>query len=121
MRMTQIIGLSPQANAFLNENQKWIEINCSCPHCISKHVKHPIFESYQDASTAGMFDDGPALHKYQLKDDTWVYEYIQASPWSSGPCIFIALATVPALNPFHVPAGNEIKETLWSEEEINNA
>ena len=38
-----------------------------------------------------MFNDGPMLMKYQLKDDSWVYEELQDTIWSSGPCIFTKL------------------------------
>jgi hypothetical protein len=118
MRCTQIIGLSPQAHKFLEENQKKVLIKCSCPDCETYHIPMIIKEKYADASSQGMFDDGPSLFKYQLKDDTWIYEYVQACPWSSGPMIFTALAWEPVKNPYHIP-DKIIQETLWSEQEIN--
>lgn len=55
-----------------------------------------------------MFDDGPMLYRYFMKDgSTWVEE-IQCIPWSSGPCIFTKLVQE-----------NGDKEIKWSQEEID--
>ena len=114
MRCTQIIGINEKADKFLEENIKIDYQYCGCPDCKTKHVKAPVELDHIDKKEFGMFDDGPILRKYQLVDDSWVYEFIQADPWSSGPCIFLALS--------RDPEGNDpINETLWDEEEIKNA
>lgn len=60
----------------------------------------------------GMFGDQYALNKYTLPDGTVYYEGVQAEPWSSGPVFFLALKD---------EKGNWVPESLWSEEEIENA
>ncbi|MEK9180319.1 MAG: hypothetical protein AAB897_02815 [Patescibacteria group bacterium] len=40
------------------------------------------------------------------------YEEVQAEPWSSGPVFFLALQDED---------GNWVAETLWPEEDIENA
>lgn len=93
MRMTQVIGLSPSAIQFLEEFG----------------AVQLVREVYADASYAGMFDDGPELYAYPLKEGGMVYEQIQATPWSSGPCIFLNLM-------------NEDKKDIafWTDEEMNS-
>lgn len=112
MRCTQTIGLSSAAQVYLVAKTATETVTCGCPNCTIPHKKQQISEAYASAASYGMFDDGPELYKYQLKDGTWVYEYVQACPWSSGPCIFLALRD---------EAGNPILESLWSEDEITNA
>lgn len=64
-------------------------------------------------TVTGMFDeDVHRLQRYFLKGGSYIDEYVQAEPWSSGPVIFLALMDCN---------GNPIQETLWSEDEINNA
>jgi len=109
MRETQIFGLSDIAREFLEENVK--HVPCSpCPHCGKMMSTRMDMEQYEDARHVGMFDDGPMLHKYTLKDNSTVKEIVQASPWSSGPCIFLCLES---------KRGKRIGE--WLEEEINKA
>lgn len=109
IRKTQIIGLKKEAGDFIKNNVKTIKKCCSCPNCTTPHIETLVMEKYDDASECGMFDDGPNLHKYQLKDNTWIYEVVQDSPWSSGPCIFLSLKH---------ENGEIIEESLWSDEEI---
>ena len=109
MRCTQIIGLSEEAQKFLNENGKAIA-TVTCPDC-GKVIQTGLSQNvYGSARDEGMFDDGPDLYAYILKDESIVKEVVQASPWSSGPCIFLCLQ-------------DEDKNLIckWSEEEINNA
>lgn len=60
----------------------------------------------------GMFDDRYELTEYTLPDGRVYSEYVQAEPWSSGPVFFLALKD---------ENGNWIPESMWSEEEIENA
>lgn len=85
MRCTQYVGLPKDALKFLNENQK-IE---KCPCC--GHTTYLGERTWKDASACGMFDDGPKLNEFELKDGSIVREEIQAVPWSSGPVIFTML------------------------------
>lgn len=49
------------------------------------------------------------LHKHTLPDGRVLREEVQANPWSSGPCYFVALKD---------EAGNWVPESLWTDEEI---
>lgn len=104
MRCTQLIGLTKKALEFLRDNEKIVKIKCSCPHCTTEHLESTICEDHEDASSYGMFDDGPMLNKYQLKDDSWAYEYVQEVIWSSGPMIYLSIQDHPELD--------------WSQEEL---
>jgi len=58
-----------------------------------------------------------SLSEFIIKDDKgeiieYAVESVQAEIWSSGPCYFIALKD---------QKGNWIKETLWSQKELDNA
>lgn len=110
MRCTQEYGLPEEATKFLDENVCKVPSLC-CPKC-----NHAIYETldcwdYEDASHLGMFDDGPKLQRYRLKNFAIVEEFVQAVPWSSGPCIFLGLR--------YENDGDILFQ--WSEEEINNA
>ena len=90
IRETQIFGLTEEAHKFLEENCKRTERK-ECPTCHNVTGGQRIEEQYADESDLGMFDDGPKLDRYQLKDGRTAKEVVQASPWSSGPCIFLCL------------------------------
>lgn len=109
MRQTQLRGLTNEALNFLNENCMRVPIKF-CPHCNEVLEIGQKCEVYFDASQTGMFDDGPNLYKYYLKDGSVVKEVIQAVPWSSGPCIFMCLEDEKGARIFE-----------WPESEIDNA
>lgn len=106
MRCTQLIGLSPAATNYLQENGIIIK-GKSCPTCGHTSFDDYDCKVYGEAHASGMFDDGPDLREYKLKDGSTVKEIVQATPWSSGPCIFLCLAK----------DGKRIGE--WTEEEID--
>lgn len=108
MRCTQIIGLTKEAEDFLEKSVKKIP-DPVCPECGNvlgfKYSRRPYF----DARDEGMFGDGPMLFEYDLNDGRVAKEVIQAVPWSSGPCIFMCLEV----------DGERMFE--WSQEEIDQA
>lgn len=53
------------------------------------------------------------LHRYTMADGKVYEEYIQAEPWSSGPVYHIALKDAKT--------GKPVRQSLWTDEEINNA
>ena len=128
MRCTQIFGLSQKAKNFLNKHAERIPLE-TCPTCRSQKISrgflvamklegvHLVGNDYiqevydrETGVNAGMFEDGPELLRYKLKTGKWVKEIVQASPWSSGPCIFLCLEDED---------GHRIGE--WSKKEIDNA
>lgn len=60
----------------------------------------------------GMFDNEYTLTRYVFPDGRVLTEAVQADPWSSGPCFFLALKD---------ETGAWVKESLWTEEEIERA
>ncbi|MGH9552691.1 MAG: hypothetical protein ACRD3W_25150, partial [Terriglobales bacterium] len=50
------------------------------------------------------------LHRYTLVDGTVYEEYVQATPWSSGPCYFIALKDAQ---------GKSVSASLWSKKQLS--
>ena len=106
MRMYQEIGLTPEAEEWLEENCEKIPSSI-CPHCgeVLSYKKLIIEESSEEA----FYEDGPTLHSYKLtKNRGIVKEIIQAMPWSSGPCAFFCL---------QLENGEKLFE--WPEEQIN--
>jgi len=108
MRCTQLMGLSSKAEEFLKEHCN-IVVTQECPRCHHPLSEGRECEAYESAAHVGMFDDGPELQEYQLRDGRKAREVVQAAPWSSGPCIFLCLEV----------DGERIGE--WPQEEIDNA
>lgn len=91
MRMTQIYGLTKEAEKFLKENVEMIPdlICANCKEVVSYKENKKI---YANAKDAGMFNDGPNLWEYMLKDGSIVREKLNKyAPWSSGPNLFVDL------------------------------
>ena len=90
IRSTQIFGLTEEAERFLKDNVAR-EDTSKCPTC--GHVKDGEMKShmYKDASSTGMFGDGPHLTEYTMRDGSTIREIIQDIHYSSGPCIFLCL------------------------------
>jgi len=106
-RSTQVIGLKDEAVAFLKDNCEMIL--SLCPVC--KRTGYPIQDRERYSQFPGMFGEIYPLYKYRLKKQSFLYEYVQVDPWSSGPCIFLALSTKPD--------GKDKQKFEWSEEEIH--
>jgi hypothetical protein len=108
MRCDQLRGLSSAADMFLDANiiQPRSE---PCPHC-----HHSYSAALKVCGTFyGMFDNEYLLYEHQLKSGQVAKEFVQAAPWSSGPCFFIGLQV-------YNPDGTCAQEFLWAEEEIDN-
>ena len=106
IRMTQDMGLHETADDFLQKNCSTTPI-VECPLCKNRTGGGRVAERYESAEHLGMFDDGPNLYEYTLKDGSKVKEVVQACPWSSGPMIYLCLED---------EHGN--KMFPWPEEEI---
>lgn len=65
---------------------------------------------YDTDTLHSMFDEETPLMQYTMRDGRVYKEVIQCAPWSSGPCIFLCLADGD---------GNIIKESEWTDEEID--
>jgi hypothetical protein len=107
MRCTQFIGLNERASKFLKKNatERPAIVCKKCGEVVSKEMDRSVYDH-----AFGMFDEKIPLHSYKLKDGRTVKEYVQADPWSSGPCIFTALKDAKTKK--------AIKGTLWKVAEI---
>lgn len=111
MRCDQPMGLSCGAEAYLAKNAIHNQHELFINGKIDKEWTEPKKEQI-DRVYYGMFGTEYPLHRYQKKDRSFIYEYVQSDPWSSGPVIFLALRDRD---------GKPIKESLWDQEEIDNA
>lgn len=107
MRCTQVVGLSEKALAFLAQSALCDEPCVTCGRGGGMRSK-----SYKDASSSGMFDDGPMLMEYECEEGIVAREEVQCAPWASGPCIFLSLECFR----------NEISigKFEWTDEQIEN-
>lgn len=110
-RTTHFMGLYEGAQTFLaaqclhNPTQE-------CP-CCGNLSGGDLLSSANDIPVEGMFGETVhILRTYYMTDDKPVEEYVQATPWSSGPCIFLALRDADTKKP--------IEETLWPQEMLDN-
>jgi hypothetical protein len=71
-----------------------------------------VLQENSGKSYTGMFDNKYWLSRYTLPTGEVYEEFVQASPWSSGPVFFLALKDAD---------GNEVEGSLWSDEDIDNA
>jgi len=118
IREDQHIGLNDRGLDFLRQNAEHDHFETfkngekiserHAPRVVDgKYRVNRMFDYMQDYDCAP--NNRPNIPGYLLKDGTKVYEREQACPWSSGPCHFTALADED---------GEWIKETLWTEKEI---
>ena len=108
MRCDQMVGRTAAADAFL-EAKQIVNVNVcpTCGHRTDLSKKPEVIGRFY-----GMFDQEYPLHRFQLQDDCYAEEYLQAEPWSSGPMFFIGLRVYDA--------GNRLIQTFeWTEEEID--
>lgn len=102
MRTDQHVGLPPAARLFLvAHEQKAVD----CPHC-HRPMPHelPVIGKYE-----GM-DEYP-LFRHPLNDGGHADEFLQASPWSSGPLLFLGLL-------LYKPNGDFEGSIEWTEDGI---
>lgn len=104
MRCDQLMGLPQIAIDFLAENEIPLEI-CKCCHR-PLPLKTRLVGYFE-----GMFDTKYPLNQHQLKDGRVANEYLQTSPWSSGPCLFLGLQILDS-------QGNVVDDLQWTENEI---
>jgi len=84
MRCDQFMGLTPEAIDFLRENEVPENKCACCNHAFPRALE-------KIGSFFGMFGDEYSLFRHILKDGRIANEYLQAAPWSSGPCFFLGL------------------------------
>ena len=84
IRMDQFVGLPSEAEAFLAEHEVPLKI---CPEC-----KRPLPRNLQVIGCYwGMFDQEYPLHRHVLSGGRFADEFLQETPWDSGPMFFLGL------------------------------
>ena len=115
MRTDQMVGLNDRALSFLNKGEK------KYTDYVHREYEDGTLKEFtqlgtEDNTKCEVFQEFEGawnkmeLNKYIFPDGTEYFEYIQAEPWSSGPCYFLALKD---------RNGNIVQESLWTEEEIS--
>lgn len=116
MRCDQFIGLNPWATRFVGKKQSVHEIGVRImPNGKRKRFnrwfRQPIARRTKIGHVKGAFNDiACVLNRYVFPDGRIYDEFVQAAPWSSGPCYFLALKD---------KHGRKIKESLWTEKELS--
>lgn len=100
IRMDQFEGLCAEAKVFLKENEVPEKICECCKRPFPRDLE--IIGHYQ-----GMSGDEYPLYRHRLKNGNCADEFLQATPWSSGPMFFLGLRLPVSLFEFK-----------WSEIEI---
>ncbi len=112
-RSTSVMGLHERAESFLEGHRQFLykeTITKKYPdgNIVTKtEDKHDIPRTQYDIFD-GMCGEEYPLFEYTLKDGSKAQEYVQADPWASGPCIFLALRS----------ENGPIESTLWTDKEI---
>jgi hypothetical protein len=115
MRMDQYIGLNPWATRKVNRKIKVHEVGTrSFPggkvRSFDRWVRMPLARREVIGTIEGAYKDVAAnLHRYTLPHGEVYEEFVQATPWSGGPCYHIALRD---------RTGKVVANSLWSEEEL---
>lgn len=115
MRCDQHMGLNAWATEFLEAKAvKLVKVEriTTVEGQLVSETEYPIPNRKPCGEYEGMFGNPYTLWEYQTSTLGIVREYVQAAPWSSGPCHFLALKDVE---------GNPISDSLWSQEDIDNA
>jgi hypothetical protein len=118
MRSDQWFGLNPWATRKVRRTVKVREVGVRVfrrgrVERFDRKVSVPVAKMEQIGTVAGAWTDVVGhLYRYTLPHGEVYEEFIQAEPWSSGPCYFIALKD---------REGNVVPHSMWADEEIDNA
>ena len=120
MRCDQVIGLNERATPFTTGERVldcyMISVTEHLDGTKGEPVRSEVFRSTclsipSGNKFSGMYESSYDLEKYIHDDGREYTEFVQAEPWASGPCFFLALKDKD---------GNVVKETLWTDEEIRD-
>lgn len=117
-RSDQLIGLNQWASELVQQTRTIVEegtryeLDGKPLDQFRREIQVPVAKVEVCGKYCGMFEDEYSLHRYTMPDGKVYQEYVQAQPWSSGPCFFLALEDED---------GKGVPESFWSEEDINNA
>jgi hypothetical protein len=118
MRMDQYIGLNKWAQERVSQSQVVREVGVR----ILSNGKVEQFDRTGPVALVvkevighlpGVWKEHVAdLHRYTMPNGSVFEEFVQAEPWSGGPCYHIALKN---------KKGAVVRQSLWTDEELGNA
>ena len=119
IRMTQVIGLNERGQVLIEGQEVFLYTLIGRKIFADGH-EESYKEDFRDSNVKvqrcgefeGMFGDPYDLQSYTLPDGQVYAEAVQAQPWSSGPCVFLALKGSD---------GQWIEESLWTDAEIEES
>ena len=115
MRCDQYIGLNEWAAKLVSRKEKVREHGVQIfadgrKKQFTRWRRMPLVRKEDAGIIRGAYKEEVAkLKRYKLPTGETYTEYVQAAPWSGGPCYFIALKDAN---------GKPVPESLWSDEEI---
>jgi len=117
MRTDQIYGLNTWARSLVLATQVVSEIGVrkysdDTIEPFIREVKVPVAAITKIGEIESAFAEGMViadLSRYELPDGRIFDEYIQAAPWSGGPCYYLALKD---------GFGNPVPESLWTKKQM---
>lgn len=115
MRCEQYIGLNDWAQNYVCATVKAREIGVrllpdGSTETFDREVSVPVARRETVGAIAGAYGQDMPLTRYTMPNGRVFTEYVQAAPWSSGPCYFIALRN---------ERGNVVTQSLWRQEDID--
>jgi hypothetical protein len=120
MRCWQYIGFNEAAKKILAETKTVGDKEITCRYIDDRgittwkeQIKESAYTKERYAVEQPWYDSENELYRYKFDDGRILEDYVQAEPWSSGPCTFMALRDAVSKEP--------LTETLWSEEDIQKA
>lgn len=118
MRTDQYMGLSPRAQAELSKFCEEADVHTVIRFRDGRMQEHhsvqtvPSYQVETIGSIEGAWNDHVAnLNRYSFPDGRVWEEFVQATPWSSGPCYFISVTQ----------DGDRLPRLDWTDEEIMGA
>lgn len=117
MRTDQLYGLNAWARNLVLATQTTSEIGVrkydgGIIEAFEREVTVPVAKTTNIGEIESAFAPGTKafdLKRYELPDGRVFDEYVQAAPWSGGPCYYIALKDA---------AGNPVPESLWTKKQM---
>lgn len=118
MRCDQYVGLNEWAKKLVSRKIKVHEVGVrTFPDGKRKRFNRwyqmPLARVTRIGTIRGAWNPEVAtLHQYTFPDGRVYREYVQAAPWSGGPCYFIALKD---------RLGQPVPESIWTDDELASA
>jgi hypothetical protein len=117
MRTDQFFGLNQWARELVHATQVVSEIGVrkypdDTIEAFIREVKLPVANITKIGEIDSVFAPGMPvadLNRYELPDGRVFEEYIQAQPWNSGPCYFIALKDSET---------KPVRKSLWTRKQM---